>query len=341
LFFCVSSNPRVPKKRSSRSASASSGNPLESFFAKNPQVETVCYFALWYWLNIQFNIINKQIYNYFPFPWFVSAVHLAVGLLIMTFFWTTRLVKYEKPDKEFLKAVTLPSFLHAFGHCLTNVSFAAVAVSLTHTIKTLEPVFSAAGSFLVNGTVYAFPVYLALLPIIGGVALASATELSFSWLGFSTAMASNVAFSARAIFSKKLMSRMSPLNLYNFVTIVSLLFCIPFVVAFEGSTLAAGIQKAIEIKGQKEFTIALLKVGAFYHLYNQVAYQALGKVEPVTHAVGNVGKRIFVIGFTILAFGNKISAQTAIGSGIAVVGAGLYGWLKAKYADQTKTLKRD
>jgi solute carrier family 35 protein E1 len=326
---------------SADSASASSGNPLESFFAKNPQLETVCYFALWYWLNIQFNIINKQIYNYFPFPWFVSAVHLAVGLLIMTFFWTTRLVKYEKPDKEFLKAVTLPSFLHAFGHCLTNVSFAAVAVSLTHTIKTLEPVFSAAGSFLVNGTVYAFPVYLALLPIIGGVALASATELSFSWLGFSTAMASNVAFSARAIFSKKLMSRMSPLNLYNFVTIVSLLFCIPFVFAFEGSTLAAGIQKAIEIKGQKEFTIALLKVGAFYHLYNQVAYQALGKVEPVTHAVGNVGKRIFVIGFTILAFGNKISAQTAIGSGIAVVGAGLYGWLKAKYADQTKTLKRD
>ena len=167
----------------------------------------MCYFGLWYWLNIQFNIINKQIYNYFPFPWFVSAVHLAVGLLIMTFFWTTRLVKYEKPDKEFLKAVTLPSFLHAFGHCLTNVSFAAVAVSLTHTIKTLEPVFSAAGSFLVSGTVYALPVYLALLPIIGGVALASATELSFSWLGFSTAMASNVAFSARAIFSKKLMAR--------------------------------------------------------------------------------------------------------------------------------------
>ena len=308
---------------------------------KNPTLETACYFGLWYWLNIQFNIINKQIYNYFPYPWFVSAVHLAVGLLIMTFFWTTRLVAYEKPDKEFLAAVTLPSFLHAFGHCLTNVSFAAVAVSLTHTIKTLEPVFSAAGSFLVSGTVYAWPVYLALLPIIGGVALASATELSFSWLGFSTAMASNVAFSAHAIFSKKLMSRMSPLNLYNFVTIVSLLFCIPFVILFEGSTLASGIAKAVELKGQKEFVIALLKVGAFYHLYNQVAYQALGKVEPVTHAVGNVGKRIFVIGFTILAFGNKISAQTAIGSGIAVVGAGLYGWLKAKYADQTKTVKRD
>ena len=121
---------------------------------------------------------------------------------------------------------------------------------------------------------------------------------------------------------------------------VSLLFGIPFVIAFEGSTLAAGIAKAVELKGQKEFVLALLKVGAFYHLYNQVAYQALGKVEPVTHAVGNVGKRIFVIGFTILAFGNKISTQTAIGSGIAVVGAGLYGWLKAKYAADTKTVKK-
>jgi len=81
---------------------------------------------------------------------FVSAVHLGVGLIIMTFFWTTKLVKFEKPDAEFLKAVTLPSFLHAFGHCLTNVSFAAVAVSFTHTIKTLEPVFTAIGSFMVG-----------------------------------------------------------------------------------------------------------------------------------------------------------------------------------------------
>jgi len=141
------------------------------------------FFAAWYFLNVQFNIINKTIYNYFPFPWFVSCVHLGVGLLIMTSFWTTKLVKFEKPSQEFLKALTLPAFLHAFGHCLSNVSFATVAVSFTHTVKTLEPVFSAVGVYLVSGTVYPLPVYLALIPVIGGVALASATELSF--VGFS------------------------------------------------------------------------------------------------------------------------------------------------------------
>ena len=122
----------------------------------------------WYFLNVQFNIINKTIYNYFPFPWFVSCVHLGVGLLIMTFFWTTKLVKFEKRSQEFLKALTLRRFCTRFGHCLSNVSFATVAVSFTHTVKTLEPVFSAVGVYLVSGTVYPLPVYLALIPVIGG-----------------------------------------------------------------------------------------------------------------------------------------------------------------------------
>ncbi|CEG01787.1 Triose-phosphate transporter domain [Ostreococcus tauri] len=317
-------------KRSSVRANASGA--LEEFKAKYPQAETVFYFAAWYFLNVQFNIINKTIYNYFPFPWFVSCVHLFVGLFIMAFFWGSKLVEYEQPDKDFLKALSLPAFLHAFGHCLTNVSFATVAVSFTHTVKTLEPVFTAIGSYLVAGTVYPLPVYASLLPIMGGVAIASATELSFTWLGFLTAMSSNVAFSARAIFSKKLMNKMSPLNLYNWVTIVALMFCLPFAIYFEGPTLAQGISDAIALKGKTEFLMALASVGFYYHMYNQVAYQALGKVAPVTHAVGNVGKRIFVIGFSILAFGNKISTQTAVGSLIAILGAGIYGVVKGKYA---------
>jgi len=280
---------------------------------------------------VKFNILNKQIYNIFPYPWFVSVMHLVVGCLVMSVFWVTKVVPFQKPDDKFIKDVTLPSFLHAFGHCLTNVSFATVAVSFTHTIKTLEPVFSALGVFLVSGTVYALPVYLSLIPIMAGVALASATELSFTWVGFSTAMASNAAFAGRAIWSKNLMARMSAVNLYNYVTIVALLFCIPPMLYFEGPTLASGLAAASAKVGAKELAVMIFNVGLYYHLYNQVAYQALEKVEPITHAVGNVGKRIFVIGFSILAFGNTISAQTAVGSAIAVAGTGLYSLLKSKY----------
>ena len=156
------------------------------------------YFAAWYFLNVQFNIINKTIYNYFPYPWFVSCVHLIVGLFIMAFFWGYQVGRVRTTRQGvFEGAVVARRFCTRSAHCLTNVSFAAVAVSFTHTVKTLEPVFTSIGSYLVAGTVYPLPVYLSLLPVIAGVAIASATELSFTWLGFLTAMSSNIAFSAR------------------------------------------------------------------------------------------------------------------------------------------------
>lgn len=33
-----------------------------------------------YALNIAFNLLNKSIFKYFPFPWTVSTVHVVVGL---------------------------------------------------------------------------------------------------------------------------------------------------------------------------------------------------------------------------------------------------------------------
>jgi hypothetical protein len=35
-----------------------------------------------------------------------------------------------------------PATMHAIGHIAANISFAAVAISLTHTVKTLEPAFN-------------------------------------------------------------------------------------------------------------------------------------------------------------------------------------------------------
>ena len=279
--------------------------------------------------------MNKRLYNTFPFPWFVSCIHLAVGIFVMAFCWGTCVVEWETPSRDQYSKLLIPGFLHAFGHCLTNVSFAAVAVSFTHTIKTLEPLCSAVGTWIFNGVVYPLPVYLALFPVMVGVAIASASELSFTWLGFLTAMGSNISFAGRAISSKPLMSNLSSINVYNWVALIALVFCIPPTVYFEGAALPGAIKKACATMGTWTFVYKLVEVGFFYHMYNQIAYQALGKVEPVTHAVANVGKRIFVIGFSILAFGNKLTTQTMLGSAIAIAGAGVYSVLKAKMPART------
>lgn len=56
--------------------------------------------------------------------------------------------------------------MHAIGHVAANLSFAAVAISLTHTVKTLEPVFSVVLSKLVLGQSTPLPVVGTLVPVM-------------------------------------------------------------------------------------------------------------------------------------------------------------------------------
>jgi solute carrier family 35 protein E1 len=61
-----------------------------------------------------------------------------------------------------------------------------VAVSFTHIIKSGEPAFSVLVSRFLLGEMFPASVYLSLLPIIGGCALAAVTELNFNMIGKKT-----------------------------------------------------------------------------------------------------------------------------------------------------------
>ncbi|KAJ7542112.1 hypothetical protein O6H91_10G090300 [Diphasiastrum complanatum] len=272
-----------------------------SFAEKNPALVTGFFFFTWYFLNVIFNILNKKIYNYFPYPYFVSVIHLLVGV----------------------------------AYCL--VSWALVAVSFTHTIKALEPFFNAAASQFILGQHIPIPLWLSLAPVVLGVSMASLTELSFNWTGFLSAMTSNIAFTYRNIYSKKAMTGMDSTNVYAYISIISLLFCIPPAILIEGPKLLQyGFADAISKVGLNKFVSDLFWVGMFYHLYNQIANNTLERVAPLTHAVGNVLKRVFVIGFSIIVFGNKISTQTGIGTAIAIVGVAIYSFIKAGIEESKK-----
>ncbi|XP_050237175.1 triose phosphate/phosphate translocator, chloroplastic-like [Mercurialis annua] len=302
-----------------------------------PALVTGFFFFTWYFLNVIFNILNKKVYNYFPYPYFVSVIHLLVGVVYCLISWGVGLPKRAPIDKDLLVLLTPVAFCHALGHVMSNVSFAAVAVSFTHTIKALEPFFSAAASQFVLGHQIPLSLWLSLAPVVIGVSMASLTELSFNWTGFNSAMISNIAFTYRSIYSKKAMTDMDSTNVYAYISIIALLFCIPPAVLIEGPKLMQyGFRDAIAKVGLLKFVSDLFWIGMFYHLYNQVATNTLERVAPLTHAVGNVLKRVFVIGFSIVMFGNRISTQTGIGTAIAIAGVAIYSLVKANMEEQKK-----
>lgn len=304
--------------------------------AKNaPTVVTIGYILFWYGLNIGFNLLNKSIFKYFPFPWTVSTVHVIVGLVYCVGMY---LLGFKQASfgrvvsKQEFSTIFGPASMHAIGHIAANLSFAAVAISLTHTVKTLEPAFNVVMSRLVLGEVTPLPAVLSLIPIILGVSMASAGEMSFNWLGFTTAMASNLTFSLRAVWSKMAMTAtLNSTNLYAYTTFISVLICTPLALLAEGAGLKAGAEAAIAKVGATQFWGDLFMVGLLYHLYNQFAFNTLQRVSPVSHGVCNVVKRIAIIFSSVIFFNQVMTTQAMIGTCIAILGTYLYTEASGKH----------
>jgi Triose-phosphate Transporter family len=64
--------------------------------------------------------------------------------------------------------------------------------------------------------------------------------------------------------------------------------------------------------------------------YNEVAFLALDAVHPVTHAVGNTLKRVFVIVSSVVLFKTPLTNQGIVGSAIAIIGVLIYSLVKVR-----------
>ncbi|KAB5534794.1 hypothetical protein DKX38_017880 [Salix brachista] len=294
------------------------------------KVKIGIYFATWWALNVVFNIYNKKVLNAFPYPWLTSTLSLACGSLMMMISWATRIAEAPSTDFEFWKTLFPVAVAHTIGHVAATVSMSKVAVSFTHIIKSGEPAFSVLVSRFILGETFPPSVYMSLVPIIGGCALAAVTELNFNMIGFMGAMISNLAFVFRNIFSKRGMKgkSVSGMNYYACLSILSLFILTPFAIAVEGPQMwAAGWQTALSQIGPN-FIWWLAAQSVFYHLYNQVSYMSLDEISPLTFSIGNTMKRISVIVSSIIIFHTPVQPVNALGAAIAVLGTFLYSQAK-------------
>jgi solute carrier family 35, member E1 len=290
------------------------------------------YFALWYLFNIGYNIYNKQALNVLSYPWTIATIQMAAGIAYFVPLWLTGIRKAPKLSWGDLKTLFPIALCHTGVHVGAVIALGSGAVSFAHIVKASEPVVTCALNALFVGEILPLPVYLTLVPIIGGVAIASLKELSFTFLALASAMLSNVASAARGVLSKKTMSgkkigeNLDAQNLYAVLTAMSTLILIPVCFAIEGTSFFKAYG---DVVAKGEFTSKALATlialsGATYYAYNEVAFLALGKVSPVTHAVGNTIKRVVIIVAAVIAFKTPMSTGSIVGSSIAILGTLAY-----------------
>lgn len=288
-------------------------------------------FGLWYLFNIYFNIYNKQVLKVFPYPVTITLVQFAVGSVLVTLMWTLNLYRRPKISGAQLAAILPLAVVHTLGNLFTNMSLGKVAVSFTHTIKAMEPFFSVVLSAMFLGEFPTIWVVTSLLPIVGGVGLASMTEPSFNWPGFWSAMASNLTNQSRNVLSKKFMVKkeesLDNITLFSIITIMSFFLLAPVTLFMEGVKFTPAYLQSAGLNVNQICTRSLIAALCF-HAYQQVSYMILQRVSPVTHSVGNCVKRVVVIVTSVLFFRTPVTPINGVGTAIALAGVFAYSRFK-------------
>mmetsp|Transcript_20025 Transcript_20025/g.37833 ORF Transcript_20025/g.37833 Transcript_20025/m.37833 type:complete len:502 (+) Transcript_20025:78-1583(+) len=295
--------------------------------------------SLWYLGNYYYNITNKLALNAaLPggvngAPLTVSTLQLVVGAAYALFLWSAPDAR-KRPTITFKDWVaTLPvSAASAAGHGLTVFAFSAGSVSFGQIVKAAEPACAALLGLVAYGTVVSRAKWLSLIPVIGGVCLASAGEINFAWAAFLSALASNLSGAVRANENKKLMSspgiseRLGCVgNQYAISTINQLIISIPFVILFEGNKLGPFFQLW---KSSPTLVWNTIYSGMWYYLYNELSTIVIKKTNAVTQTVLSTAKRVIIIVGVALVLGESLPPIKLIGSLIGIAGVFAYSLSK-------------
>jgi len=327
---------------------AAAAPPAEKTFMDkfwNEKTQLFAYLAVWYLGNIYYNIYNKKacnalgkdIHGHANAHWALSAVQLLVGVLFVLPCWATGLRKSPSMTADNWKELAPVGLFASLAHAFSVLALGAGAVSFGQIVKAGEPVFAAATNAILLKDIDHPMVYAALLPIIGGVGLASLKELSFTWTALIAASAANQAAALKNVVSKGVMSKpwakgLGAQNTYAVVTILALLFTLPFVAVFDLKDAARVYAQVMEMGTGAEVVKYSAFSGLAFYLYNEASFLALSRLSPVTHSVANTLKRVVIIVASCIVFKTPMSLLGGIGSGIAILGTLLYSLAKKKYS---------
>jgi len=297
---------------------------------------------LWYFFNVQYNLENKRLLAVFPLTWAVAWIQLFAGCPILVLMWALGFVRFPNVTRADVWTLVPVAAFFAVAQVCTVASLCSMAVSFTHVVKALEPAATAFATAVILKEVFHPAVYLSLIPVFAGVAMASASEVSFALFGFMTAMLSNFALSARNVLASKFGSlgdmgddkveRMT--NQLSILTIVATVLLLPLAIALPGGLLDcpsawhAALDRNVPMA---ELVYRMAASGFHFYMYQLTSFWALSQASPMTYSVLNTLKRIVIIIASVVVLRNPLSMGTAVGAVVAIAGGFLYSVAKQRF----------
>ncbi|XP_034732476.1 solute carrier family 35 member E2A-like [Etheostoma cragini] len=293
---------------------------------------SVTYLGLWYFFSFCTLFLNKYILSLLEGePSMLGAVQMLSTTIIgfLKMFVPCCLYQHKSRTEyppNFIMIMLFVGLMRFTTVVLGLVSLKNVAVSFAETVKSSAPIFTVIMSRLILGEYTGLWVNLSLLPVMAGLGLCTATEISFNMLGFSAALSTNIMDCLQNVFSKKLLSgdtyKFSPLELQFYTSAAAVIMLIPAWVFLLDIPVIGKSGRSFIFS--QDVVLLLLFDGVLFHLQSVTAYALMGRISPVTFSVASTVKHAMLVWLSILVFNNQITIVSALGTVLVFIGVFLY-----------------
>ena len=263
---------------------------------------------------------------------------LFVGLIAYLQLVFTGQVK--KPSKSVLLRIIPLGLVRSTDIGFGNAALRLLSVALQQIIKSTIPIYVCILSWIVLRKAVSLKVWLTLIPIVGGVVLASWGELSASYFGLVMAVTSCVARAGKAIINDMLLhsstddDRLDIVQIMSFESPISGVILLIVAFLFEYDQLSEWYNRTDRVS---ILTVMMYNsmCGVLMYL-NQWSYISIIKfTSSVTCQVLMNMKMVSLIAVSVVVFGTPIRPIHSFGIVVATFGCIFYAVIK-KQQDEAR-----
>jgi len=297
----------------------------------NFEINTILSVLGWFILNISIANVNKWIFSKYDFhyPIFLTLIHIVCSMILSSL--TIRggwypLNEIKTWNKWCSKILPLAAIFCA-SVAAGNIGLRYIFVSYAQIVTATTPLFTVLVTSLLTTTHLKWEIYVSMLPIAGGVGLASWEEADFHLFGFLAIVSATALRAIKSVWQGVLLSdeddKIDALSLLFYMTPPCFFFLLIMTMIFEPEIILDS-NSMIEILTNISLIFWLFLSGLIAFSLNMMNLLVTKYTSAVTlQVLGNV-KVVLSIIVSVLIFQNQVSFLAWLGCTITLLGVNWY-----------------
>ncbi|KAL8710892.1 MAG: hypothetical protein Q9225_007216 [Loekoesia sp. 1 TL-2023] len=277
---------------------------------------------IYFIFNLGLTLYNKAVMIMFPFPFLLTALHAAAGIVgtqVLLVRGVFTLKNLSGRDTAMLSAF---SILYTANIAVSNASLAMVTIPFHQTVRALTPVFTVAIYRIVFAGIYSTATYVSLIPIVMGVMLASYGDLSATTLGFFITLLGTILAAVKTVATNRLQTAGLHLSALELLHRMSPIACAQsLIVAYIYGEFDRFEPQLMGTNG----LLIVLTNGIIAFGLNVVSFEANKRSGALTMTIAANVKQVLTVVLSVVLWRIPVGAMNACGIALTLLGGAWYG----------------